>query len=158
MIQIYSDGSCIPNPGKGGWAWLSTCGKRASGAEAPSTNQRMEIRAVIEALKAFPTGDVTIYTDSQFVINGATKWIRSWITRNWMTKEKTPVKNRDLWEELWALIGERVVRFEWVRGHNGNPMNEQVDALANAATGASSEDRADMNRRITAQKSWRGRR
>lgn len=156
MIEIWTDGSCIPNPGKGGYAWMSLCGKEGFGSETQSTNQRMEMKAVIEALKAFPEGNVpiTIRTDSQFVIKGITQWIRSWIARGWTTAAGQPVKNQDLWKELWALVGKRIVVFQWVRGHNGDPMNEKVDQLANKATGATQSDREEMNRRIAAQKSW----
>lgn len=156
MIEIWTDGSCIPNPGRGGWAWACKCGTSASGAEDVSTNQRMEIRAVIEALRANSADgeDVTIYTDSQFVIHGATRWIGKWLKNGWRTVGGAPVKNRELWEELWDQVGKRVVVFRWVPGHSGNVMNELVDRLANEATGASPEDRAEMNRRIAAQKGW----
>lgn len=152
---MYTDGSCIPNPGKGGYAFLSRCGLTGSGNEEKSTNQRMEIKAVIEALRACPEGStITIRTDSQFVIKGATQWMRGWIKNGWVTVNGDPVKNRELWEELWKLLGTRFVVFQWVRGHSGDEMNEKVDALANSATGATADEREDMNRRMAAQRSW----
>ena len=134
MIEVWTDGSCIPNPGRGGYAWLSKCGRQGVGTEEVSTNQRMEIRAAIEGIKAFPEGSlIRLYTDSQFAINGATKWMNGWLKNGWMTTTKQPVKNRELWEELKLVLETRTVEFQWVRGHNGNEMNELVDVMANEA-------------------------
>jgi len=132
MVEVWTDGSCIPNPGRGGYAWISKCGREGFGYEEQSTNQRMEIKAAAQAIAAFPPGSsIVVTTDSQFVINGATKWVKGWINNGWRTKEKKPVKNQDLWELLWSAMQTRAVTFVWVRGHDGNEMNERVDALAN---------------------------
>lgn len=134
--MIYTDGGCEPNPGAGAWAWvrLDADGSRSEkcGSEANTTNNRMELRAAIEALRDVPASvpdAVTVYSDSRYVIDGATKWIRGWKRRGWTTTNKEPVKNRDLWEQLDAATLTRTVRWQWVRGHTGNEHNERCDTL-----------------------------
>jgi ribonuclease HI len=140
MIEIYGDGSAIGNPGPGGWGVaiiVSKEGKEKSveelgGFEAHTTNNRMELTATIEALKyvrdALP---VTIKTDSQYVINGATKWVFGWEKNGWQTSQKTDVINKDLWQELVAVMRKHKVTWEHVRGHMGVELNERVDVIAN---------------------------
>jgi ribonuclease HI len=128
QLKIYTDGSCNPNPGLGGYAWIALDGRLHAGGETKSTNNRMELMAVIHAIESNADRDLVIYSDSQYVINGATKWYRGWLRNNW--KDGT-VANRDLWERLLAALSKTNVKFEWVRGHSGNPMNEAVDELAN---------------------------
>lgn len=134
-VQIYSDGACKGNPGPGGWGALIRFGqmeKEICGGEADTTNNRMELRAVIEALKLLVRPcQVELYTDSQYVKNGITGWIKDWKARGWVTSAKKPVKNRDLWEQLDEEVAKHQVTFHWVRGHNGHAENERADALAN---------------------------
>ncbi len=135
-MRIHTDGACRGNPGPGGWAWA--CGRDgfASGAEARTTNQRMELRAVLEALRANPDGDVEIVSDSTYVVKCFNdSWYVGWLRRGWKNSQGQPVANRDLWEPLFDLTlrGERMVTFTWVKGHAGDPMNEFVDELATAA-------------------------
>lgn len=141
-IEIHTDGSCIGNPGPGGWAAIiraldgQTELKRDErlGHEPDTTNNRMEITAVIEALDTLkPTWPVTVYTDSQYVSKGATDWLPRWIANGWKNSSRKPVVNRDLWERLNELISKHSVVFKWVRGHAGNQLNELADGLANAA-------------------------
>ena len=135
QVTIYTDGACKGNPGRGGWgAWLSTGGheKELFGGEALTTNNRMELTAVIEALSSLKrTCDVVLYTDSEYVRKGITEWIHGWKLRGWKTADKKPVKNADLWQRLDALRGLHRVEWRWVRGHAGDPGNERADALAN---------------------------
>lgn len=136
MKKIYTDGACFPNPGKGGWGWTDLIGNENSGSENPSTNQRMELMAVIDALEKHPRpAKITIITDSMYVINGATKWHKTWLRSGWRNSKGQPVKNRELWERLLEQSYGRV-RFEWVKGHSGNPGNERADDLATEASGA----------------------
>jgi ribonuclease HI len=134
---IYTDGACRGNPGPGGWAAVVGGGvdeQVLSGAETETTNNRMELSAVIMALRALPAGAVAVlHTDSEYVIKGITEWLPAWKARGWKTAAKKPVKNQDLWEELEAARQGRRVDWRWVRGHAGNPGNERVDRLANAA-------------------------
>jgi ribonuclease HI len=134
-VRIYTDGACIGNPGPGGWAALIEAdGQREelSGAAPQTTNNRMELTAVIEALRRVPPPTpVRVITDSQYVMQGLTRWLPGWRRRGWRTANGQPVLNRDLWEQLVALDGGRV-RWEWVRGHQGHPGNTRVDALARA--------------------------
>lgn len=135
-LLIATDGSCRGNPGPGGWAWAVGENWYASGAEAETTNQRMELRAVIEALRANPDGDVEILSDSTYVVNCfRDRWHVGWLRRGWRNSQGQPVANRDLWEDLLALVldSDRRVSFTWVKGHAGDPMNELVDRLATAA-------------------------
>ena len=136
-VEIYTDGACRGNPGPGGWAALLIAGKdrkEVSGAEASTTNNRMELMAVIGALAALKRRcAVRLYTDSKYVLQGYTEWLPGWKARGWRTAAREPVKNQDLWEQLDALAAGREIEWHWVKGHAGVPGNERVDALANAA-------------------------
>jgi len=135
---VFTDGSCIGNPGPGGWAWAVPGGPYASGAEARSTNQRMEITAVLQALQAIE-GSVLVVSDSTYVVNCfRDRWWEGWRRRGWRNTAGKPVANRDLWEPLIALVVDsgRSVRFSWVKGHAGDPMNDRVDRLALDAAGS----------------------
>lgn len=136
-VEIYTDGACKGNPGPGGWGVLLRAGtseKELFGGEASTTNNRMELRAVIEALSALKRPcDVKLHVDSQYVLKGMTEWLQGWKAKGWRTAGKQPVKNVDLWQELDALVngaGHRI-EWHWVRGHNGDPGNERADELAN---------------------------
>jgi ribonuclease HI len=139
-IEIYTDGACRGNPGPGGWAATLSLGehfRELSGAEAATTNNRMELTAVIEALSALKRESrVRVFTDSEYVRRGITEWLKAWKARDWRTADKKPVKNRDLWERLDAVTARHDVEWCWVKGHSGVPGNERVDALANAAIDA----------------------
>ena len=136
-VDIYTDGACRGNPGPGGWAALLIAGgaeRELSGAEAATTNNRMELTAVIRALEALKrpvTGRV--YTDSQYVRQGVLTWLAQWKARGWKTADRKPVKNQDLWQELDVLSQKHDLEWHWVRGHSGNVGNERVDELANRA-------------------------
>ncbi|HEV3188636.1 MAG TPA: ribonuclease H [Acidimicrobiales bacterium] len=139
MIQIHTDGACRGNPGPGGWAWASGTDEYASGAEAHTTNQRMEVIAVIEALREHPEGAIEIVSDSNYVVKCFhDKWYVGWLRRNWKNTKGQSVANRDLWEALLPLVLEsgREVTFSWVKGHSGDRMNDFVDELATAAADA----------------------
>jgi len=134
-VVIYTDGACKGNPGPGGWgAWLRSGAheKEIFGGEALTTNNRMELTAVIEGLGALkhPCA-VIVYTDSQYVRQGITTWIHNWKRRGWVTTGKEPVKNVDLWQSLDAACQRHEVEWRWVKGHAGDPGNEKADALAN---------------------------
>ena len=135
MVELYTDGACRGNPGPGGWGVLlrfKGVEKELYGGEAHTTNNRMELMAVIEGLKALTrTCQVTITTDSQYVKNGMTQWIHNWKRNGWRTAGKKPVKNADLWQELDNQIAKHSVEWSWVKGHSGHPENERADALAN---------------------------
>ena len=137
MIEIYTDGSCLTNPGNGGWAAIIKNDgniKKISGNEKETTNNRMELLAPINALKEIDSNtQVIIFTDSQYVKLGITEWINKWITNNWQTSKKENVKNKDLWIELYNLNKSLDVKWNWVKAHAGNPMNEEVDLLAKQA-------------------------
>jgi ribonuclease HI len=128
---VFTDGACLGNPGPGGWAWAEPGGAYASGAERRSTNQRMEITAAYEAVKAHP-GPVEVVSDSTYVVNCFRDgWWQGWIKRGWKNTAKKPVANRDLWEPFVELVRRRGdVSFRWVKGHSGDRMNDVVDALA----------------------------
>jgi ribonuclease HI len=135
MIQIYTDGACIGNPGPGGWGAVIVHGGATDeygGHEAHTTNNRMELRAAIEALRAVPAHEpVQLFSDSQYVLNGITRWLPGWKRRGWLTSEDKPVENRELWEALEAAAGTRTT-WEYVRGHAGNPGNERANQIAQA--------------------------
>jgi ribonuclease HI len=127
---VYTDGACSGNPGRGGWAWAVPRGRYASGAAAQTTNQRMEITAVLEAVRALD-GPLEVVSDSTYVTNCfRDRWWEGWLQRNWRNRQRKPVANRDLWEPLIELVQHRDIRFRWVQGHSGDPMNELVDQLA----------------------------
>jgi ribonuclease HI len=134
-VVVYTDGACKGNPGPGGWGAFLTWGghqKELFGGEALTTNNRMELTAVIEALASLKRGcRVAIYTDSEYVKNGITTWIKGWKARGWRTADRKPVKNVELWQRLEELEGRHQVHWHWVRGHTGNPGNERADLLAN---------------------------
>lgn len=135
MIEIYTDGACRGNPGPGGWGALMRSGKHEKelwGGEAHTTNNRMEMTAVIESLKALKQpSEVVLTTDSQYVRKGITEWIAGWKRKNWQTSARKPVKNVDLWQEIDALASLHTVEWRWVKGHSGHAENERVDDLAN---------------------------
>jgi len=153
VINVYTDGGCSGNPGPGGWAYIiiqtGAMGKEEKienlvplaenwGAEKGTTNNRMELQAVIKALEFLnrmpgKTGQLTIFTDSQYVQKGMTLWIKDWKSRNWKTSAKDPVKNQDLWQRLDALSGEFTITWTWVKGHAGNLFNERCDELTQKA-------------------------
>ena len=136
-VQIYTDGACKGNPGPGGWGVLLKSGsteKELFGGEPLTTNNRMELLAVIRALEALKRPcAVTLHVDSQYVLKGMTEWLPGWKARGWKTAGKAPVKNVDLWQRLDALVndGTHQIEWFWVRGHNGHPGNERADELAN---------------------------
>ncbi len=134
-VEIYTDGACKGNPGPGGWGALLRWGrheKELFGGEALTTNNRMELTAVIRALEALDRHvPVEVHTDSQYVQKGITEWLPGWKRRGWKTADRKPVKNDDLWRALDALVARHQVRWHWVRGHAGHPENERADALAN---------------------------
>jgi ribonuclease HI len=140
VVEIYTDGACRGNPGPGGWAAVLSVGEREkeiSGAENPTTNNRMELQAVIGALQALKRPvDVRVYTDSQYVRRGILEWLSQWKARGWKTADKKPVKNQDLWQVLEQEAGKHRIEWHWVPGHAGVPGNERADALANAAIDA----------------------
>ena len=137
MIKIYTDGSCLKNPGDGGWAVIiikDDESKEISGSERDTTNNRMELLAPINALKEMKRDEqIEIYTDSQYVKLGITEWINKWVLNNWKTSKKEDVKNKDLWIELYNLNKNLDVKWNWVKAHAGNTMNEKVDLLAKKA-------------------------
>ena len=139
-VEIWTDGACRGNPGPGGWAaTLSFNGteKELSGAELQTTNNRMELTAVIRALEALKRPvRASVYTDSEYVRRGILEWIDNWKARGWRTADRKPVKNQDLWERLDALAAGHRVEWHWVKGHSGIPGNERVDRLANQAIDA----------------------
>ena len=140
MIEIYTDGACSGNPGPGGWGVVifdANETRELNGGEAETTNNRMELRAAIEALNATdPATPVRLYTDSQYVKNGLTQWIAGWKRNGWKTSARKPVKNQDLWRALDEAAEGREIDWRWVKGHAGDPGNERADALARAGLGA----------------------
>ena len=133
-VDVFTDGACRGNPGPGGWGViLRTKGKEKElwGGEAATTNNRMELTAVIRALEALTRPSrVSLYTDSQYVQKGISEWIHSWKRRGWKTADRNPVKNEDLWRRLDELAAQHEVKWHWVRGHSGHPENERADELA----------------------------
>ncbi|MEX3628654.1 MAG: ribonuclease HI [Burkholderia sp.] len=134
-IDIYTDGACKGNPGPGGWGALLRFGdqeKELFGGEAGTTNNRMELLAVIKALEALKRRcRVVVHTDSQYVQKGISEWIHGWKKKGWVTAAKTPVKNADLWKQLDELVVGHEIEWRWVKGHAGHAENERADALAN---------------------------
>ncbi len=135
MVNMYTDGACKGNPGPGGWGALLRFGdveKELCGGESNTTNNRMELMAVIRGLEALSrTVEVTIVTDSQYVKNGMQKWIHGWKRNGWKTAARKPVKNVDLWQQLDDLVNQHKVSWRWVKGHSGHAENERADELAN---------------------------
>jgi ribonuclease HI len=133
-LEVWTDGACSGNPGPGGWAWATKDGRQASGGARATTNQRMEIQAALEAVKALPS-PLRVVSDSTYVVNCfRDAWWKGWLARGWLNSAKKPVANRDLWEPLIVLVRDRGdVSFGWVKGHSGDPMNDLVDRLAVAA-------------------------
>lgn len=134
-VTIYTDGACKGNPGPGGWGVLMISGENRCelcGGEAATTNNRMELTAAIEALRALkrPT-HVRLFTDSKYVMQGIETWIHGWKKNGWRTSDKKPVKNMDLWQALDALAAQQRIEWRWVKGHSGDPGNERADALSN---------------------------
>ena len=140
MIDIYTDGACSGNPGPGGWGVLIIKDgdeREMSGGDKQTTNNRMEMLAALEGLKATAdAGSVNLYTDSQYLKNGITQWITGWKRNGWKTAAKKPVKNQDLWQALDAATEGREINWRWVKGHAGDPGNERADALARAGLAA----------------------
>ena len=130
-LEVWTDGACSGNPGPGGWAWATKDGRQASGGDPATTNQRMEIRAALEAVTALD-GPLVVVSDSTYVVNCFRDgWWRGWLSRGWVNSAKKPVANRDLWEPLVTAVRDRGdVTFRWVKGHSGDPMNDLVDRLA----------------------------
>lgn len=140
QVEVYTDGACRGNPGPGGWGVyiISANGERElCGGEPDTTNNRMELRAAIEALRALEAGTpIVLHTDSQYVRKGITEWMSNWKRNGWRTAARKPVKNADLWRELDEISAAHKVDWRWVRGHNGDPGNERADALANRGVDA----------------------
>lgn len=136
LVELYTDGACSGNPGPGGWAYIlkhPSSGKEVegSGGEAQTTNNRMELTAVIEGLRAIKKPSrVEVYSDSQYVLKGLEEWMESWKARGWRTADKKPVKNIELWKVLDELRRAHEVSYHWIRGHNEHPENERCDAMA----------------------------
>ncbi len=137
MIEIYTDGSCLTNPGNGGWAAIINDNeiiKKISGSVKDTTNNKMELMAPIMALQEIDkNNEIEIYTDSQYVRLGITEWIHKWIKNNWQTSKKEPVKNKELWMQLYELTKTYKIKWIWVKAHAGNALNEEVDLLAKKA-------------------------
>ena len=137
MIKIYTDGSCLNNPGNGGWAAIINDNeiiKKISGSVKDTTNNKMELMAPIMALQEIDkNNEIKIYTDSQYVRLGITEWIHKWIKNNWQTSKKEPVKNKELWMQLYELTKSYKIKWIWVKAHAGNALNEEVDLLAKKA-------------------------
>lgn len=131
-LRVYTDGACSGNPGPGGWAWASSPDHFASGGDPATTNNRMELTAVLRAIEDNPDRPLVVVMDSTYVKDGLEKWSANWVRNDWRTKDRKPVKNQDLWRELIAVRDARAgeLAFEWVKGHSGDPMNDLVDELA----------------------------
>ena len=137
MIKIYTDGSCLGNPGNGGWAAIIIDNKKKiqiKGSKKDTTNNQMELLAPIKALKKIPKGsNVQIFTDSKYVKSGITEWIHNWKKNGWKTANKQPVKNKDLWTELDLLTNEFKIKWIWIKGHSTDSLNNEVDLIAREA-------------------------
>ena len=135
-VHLFTDGACSGNPGPGGWAFIlrhpaSGAEKESSGGEPTTTNNRMELMAVIAGLTSLTRpSEVDLYSDSQYVLKGLREWLSAWKARGWRTADKKPVKNQDLWEQLDTLRAGHTIRFHWIKGHNEHPENERCDQLA----------------------------
>ena len=140
MIRIYTDGSCLGNPGNGGWAAIIIDDEkktRIKGSKKNTTNNQMELLAPIKALKKIPKGsNVQIFTDSKYVKSGITEWIHNWKKNGWKTASKQPVKNKELWTELDNLTDEFKIKWSWVKGHSTDSLNNEVDLIAREAANA----------------------
>ena len=140
QVQIFTDGACKGNPGPGGWGALLRMGpheKELSGGEPDTTNNRMEMTAVIKGLNALTEGcQIELYSDSKYVIDGITKWVHGWKKRGWVNASKKPVRNADLWHDLIEAAERHDISWNWVKGHSGHPENERVDQLASNAAEA----------------------
>ncbi|ARN80565.1 ribonuclease HI [Methylocystis bryophila] len=149
-VEIWTDGACSGNPGPGGYGAILRFGgreKEISGGEDATTNNRMELMAAIAALEALTRPcDVTLHTDSQYLRNGVTQWIRAWKARGWKTADRKPVKNIDLWQRLEAAAERHQIDWRWVKGHAGDAMNERVDGLARSAVERRRGGRAETTR------------
>ena len=136
-VELFTDGACSGNPGPGGWAAILRSGhheKEFSGGEGLTTNNRMELSAVIEGLRKLKhASDVIVHTDSRYVMDGAVKWLKGWKVKGWKTADKKPVKNEDLWRALDEEMARHRIHWRWVAGHSGHPENERADALAREA-------------------------
>ncbi len=136
-IDIFTDGACKGNPGPGGWGAILRMGaheKEMSGGDSETTNNRMEMTGVIEALNALKEPcEVTVHTDSRYVIDGMTKWLAGWLKRGWKNASRQPVKNDDLWRAMMEAVAPHKVRWQWVKGHAGHAENERADRLASDA-------------------------
>ena len=137
MIKIYTDGSCLGNPGNGGWAAIIIKDEKKTqikGSKKDTTNNQMELLATIKALKKIPKGsNVQIFTDSKYVKSGITEWIHNWKKNGWKTASKQPVKNKDLWTELDQMTNEFQIKWSWVKGHSTDVLNNEVDLIAREA-------------------------
>ncbi len=145
-VEIWTDGACSGNPGPGGWGAILIYGDKCremSGGAPDTTNNRMELTAAIEALKALNrAASVDLFTDSEYVKNGITQWLKGWKARGWRTADKKPVKNLDLWQELDAAVARHDIAWRWVKGHAGNERNERADELAREGMAPFKERRA----------------
>ena len=137
MIKIYTDGSCLGNPGNGGWAAIIIADEKKThikGSKKDTTNNQMELLAPIKALKKIPKGsNVQIFTDSKYVKSGITEWINNWKKNGWKTANKQPVKNKELWTELDLMTSEFEIKWSWVKGHSSDKLNNEVDLIAREA-------------------------
>ena len=137
LVEIFTDGACSGNPGPGGYGAILKYGeeiREISGYEVATTNNRMEMMAVIEALRQLKRPcRVKIVTDSQYVVKGMTEWLPGWIKRNWLTSQKKPVLNKNLWKEILKLSKKHKIEWKWIKGHDGHPYNERCDQLARDA-------------------------
>ncbi|MFA7127796.1 MAG: ribonuclease HI [Sphaerochaeta sp.] len=145
QIELYTDGSALGNPGRGGWAYILKYNehiKKDSGGVPHATNNQMELLAVIKGLSVLKERCyIKLYSDSKYVLDGLNTWIKNWKHNGWRTSSRKPVANGELWKELDALSEKHYIEFNWVKGHNGDPMNEEVDSMAqNAARGMKKEN------------------
>jgi ribonuclease HI len=140
VINIYTDGACKGNPGKGGWGALLQYPDREieiTGYDPQTTNNKMELTAAIEALRTVSEpSEIMLHSDSQYLVKGMTEWIKGWISRGWKTAQRKPVLNEELWKELLTLSRDHKIKWVWVKAHNGHPENERADRLANSAIGS----------------------